>query len=77
MKKKFCTTCKDRGFCSTPCIELNSYLKSIGIRSTYWIRNKYREVSFGNLTELEHGLEQKKTGRKSPINLSYYDKNSE
>ena len=77
MKKKFCPTCKDKKFCSIPCAELNSYLRSMHIRADNWGRNRHKEIPFGNLVELEHGLEQDRIGRKLPINLSQYDKNNE
>ena len=77
MKKKLCTACKEKEFCSVPCEAMNQYLKSCGIRSANWGRNRHKEIPFGSLIEIEHGLAQKETGRKLPINLSYYDKTNE
>jgi len=63
MKKKLCTTCKERKFCSVPCEAMNKYLKSCGIYSADWIRpqvsrkqwkkddkGRWREIPFSSLT---------------------------
>jgi len=61
MKKKLCTTCKEKDFCSVPCEAMNKYLRSCGVYSADYIRpmvshlkrkdgwSKYREIPFSAL----------------------------